>query len=1118
MLKVTQEERSGRGRGRSTSGGYRGRGRGRPSPAYKAAIECFKCHKKGHFQYECPDSEGRANFAELEHEDELLLMAYVEEKKATREEIWFLDSGCSNHMSGNKEWFTDLNEDFKQTVKLGNDSRIAVTGIGSVRLCVNDIVQVITNVYYIPELKNNLLSIGQLQEKGLTVLIQNDTCKVFHPSRKLIMHSDMSGNRMFYFLAKMVSVLPKCMHVEADDESRLWHSRFGHLNYKGLRTLAYRGMVEGLPTVKTPQKLCTHCLVGKQHRDPIPKRNHWRATHKLQLVHSDICGPISPSSNSNKRYILSFIDDFTRKIWIYLLNQKSEALEAFKGFKTWAEKEAGTSIKCLRTDRGGEYNSKEFTEFCSTHGITRQLTAAYTPQQNGVAERKNRTIMNMVRSMLSEKQMPKEFWAEAANWSSHILNRCPTTALENMTPQEAWTGCKPRVDHFRVFGCLAHVHVPDQKRTKLDDKSKAHIFLGVSKESKAYKLFDPITKKITISRNVKFEENACWKWEQSKGEVHSDVLDWEDKNSDANKELELAEDSNSNNTGNTISQTGGNSSTTSSGGSEPNSPKGRSRRAPAWMSEYTTGEGLSEEEEEAMMITEEDPVTYNEAVKYKKWRDAMAKEIDSIEKNGTWRLTTLPSGVKAIGVKWVFKTKLNEHGTVEKHKARLVAKGYAQQYGIDYTEVFAPVARLDTIRLILATAAQNKWEVYQLDVKSAFLQGELKEEVYVQQPTGFEKKGEEEKVYKLNKALYGLKQAPRAWYSSIESYFVREGFERCASEHTLFTKEKEGGKILIVSLYVDDLIYTGNNKSICEEFKMSMMHEFDMSDLGKMSYFLGIEIIQNSKGIFMCQRKYAREVLARFGMSDSKPVGNPIVPGTRLSKDEKGTKIDSTMFKQVVGSLMYLTATRPDIMFGVSLISRYMSSPTEEHWCATKRILRYINGTIEMGILYKGESITELVAYTDSDFAGDLNDRKSTSGFVFLLAGGAVSWASKKQPVVTLSTTEAEYIAAASCACQYIWLMRLLEKLGHKGEEGSIMYCDNSSTIQLSKHPVFHGKSKHIDVKFHFLRDLVNEGTVKLKYCNTQNQIADVMTKPLKKEQFIKLREMLGLMFAIEVS
>ncbi|XP_025015733.2 uncharacterized protein LOC112536986 [Ricinus communis] len=479
--------------------------------------------------------------------------------------------------------------------------------------------------------------------------------------------------------------------------------------------------------------------------------------------------------------------------------------------------EAETSIKCLRMDRGGEYNSKEFTDFCNIHRITRQLTAAYTPQQNGV----------------------------------------------------------------------------DQRRRKLDDKSRAHIFLGVSKDSKVYRLFDPITKKITINRDVKFKEDACWTWEQSKGEMQSDALDWGDKNSNTNKELELEENSGFNNTSNTASQTEGDSSTTSSGGSELSSSEGRSRKTHAWMSENTIGEGLSKEEEEAMMmIIAEDPVTYNEAVKEKKWREAMAKEIDSIEKTGTWRLTTLPKGVKAIGVKWIFKTKLNEHG-----------------------------------------------------------------------------------------------DAPQAWYSRIGSYFIKKGFERCASEHTLFTKEKDGGKFLIVSLYVDDLIYTRNNKGMCEEFKISMMHEFDMSDLGRMRYFLGVEVIQNSKGIFMCQRKYAREVLARFGMFDSKSVGNPIVPGTRLSKDEKGTKIDSTMFKQVVGSLMYLTVTRPDIMFGVSLIIRYMSSPTKEHWCIAKRILRYINGTIEMGILYRGGSIIDLVAYTDNDFAGHLNDKKSTSRFVFLLAG-----------------------------------------------------------------------------------------------------------------------------------
>lgn len=320
------------------------------------------------------------------------------------------------------------------------------------------------------------------------------------------------------------------------------------------------------------------------------------------------------------------------------------------------------------------------------------------------------------------------------------------------------------------------------------------------------------------------------------------------------------------------------------------------------MSDYVTGAGsLEEDESNTMMLMikgETDPYSFTEANKSNEWREAMVTEMKSIEKNKTWELTDLPEGVKPIGVKWVYKTKLDESGEVQKLKTRLVAKGYAQRYGIDYTEVFAHVARLDTVRVILGLAAQCEWEVFQLDVKSAFLHGELKEEVFVEQPDGFVKKGEEDKVYKLKKALYGLKQAPRAWYTKIEAYFAREGFEKCTSEHTLFTKS-EGGNILIVSLYVDDLIFTGNNRSMCDEFKKSMMLKFDMFDLGRMRYFLGVEVIQNENGIFICQRRYAREVLARFGMENSNPVKNPIVPGTTLSKDEAGEDVDVTLLKQV---------------------------------------------------------------------------------------------------------------------------------------------------------------------------------------------------------------------------
>lgn len=323
--------------------------------------------------------------------------------------------------------------------------------------------------------------------------------------------------------------------------------------------------------------------------------------------------------------------------------------------------------------------------------------------------------------------------------------------------------------------------------------------------------------------------------------------------------------------------------------------------------------------------------------------------------------------------------------------------------------------------------------------------------------------------------MYGLKQAPRAWYSRIEAYFIKEGFEKCYCEHTLFVKSGDKGKLLIVSLYVDDLIFIGNDEDMFKRFKESMKKEFDMTNLGKMRYFLGVEVVQNSDGIFIGQRKYAREVLERFGMKQSNSVYNPIVPGCKLSKDGSGAGIDATMYKQMVGSLMYLTATRPDLMYSVCLISRYMEKPTKMHLQAVKRIYRYLKGTVELGIRYRRCGEGSLVAFADSDYAGDVDDRKSTSGYLFMLEIGAVSWSSKKQPVVTLSTIEAEFIAAASCACQGVWLRRILEKLGHVQGISTTIYCDNSSAIKLSKNPALHGRSKHIDVRFHFLRNLTRD-------------------------------------------
>ena len=597
------------------------------------------------------------------------------------------------------------------------------------------------------------------------------------------------------------------------------------------------------------------------------------------------------------------------------------------------------------------------------------------------------------------------------------MNRNPSKALDDITPEEKWSKQKPSVSHLRVFGSIAYALVPYERRIKLDEKSNKSVLFGVSKESKAYRLYNPATKKIVISRDVHFDENKSWDWE---GKQEEKELSWDDSESEQIEEENVVAEGETH-AGEEENRVEEEAQLIPAATVPVREGSKRTVRRPVWFKDFDTRDACFLVEEDgreilAMFITSPDPDCFEEAEQQEVWRSVMEKEIASIEENNTWELVDMSEGVKVIGVKWVFKPKLNENGEVDKFKARLVVKGYHQKEGIHFHEVFAPVARWDTIRVILGIAVEKGWNVFQLDVKSAFLHGELMEEVFVEQPKGFEVTYKSDKVYKLRKALYGLKQAPRAWYSRIEGFFLQNGFEKYYCEHTLFVK-KEEERCLIVSLYVDDLIYTRNSTEMFEEFKSSMMNEFPMTDLGKMRYFLGVEVVQDKKVIFITQRKYAEEILKEYEMEECNPVMNPMVPGQKLTKAGAGEEVNPTTFKQLVGSLRYLIATRPDLIYLVNLVSRYMESPNEQHMVAEKRILTYIQGTRDFGIQYKYGGEQTLVGYVDSDYAGDVDDCKSTSGYDFMLGGGAVSWVSKKQPIVTLSTTEAEFVSAAYGAC-----------------------------------------------------------------------------------------------------
>jgi hypothetical protein len=525
----------------------------------------------------------------------------------------------------------------------------------------------------------------------------------------------------------------------------------------------------------------------------------------------------------------------------------------------------------------------------------------------------------------------------------------------------------------------------------------------------------------------------------------------------------------------------------------------------------TPGLAARDLEERLLLASDAEPTSLEEALRHECWRHAMLDEMTSIEASGTWELVDSPPHVKPIGLKWVYKTKKDASGIVTKHKARLVAKGYVQRQGIDFDEVFAPVARLESVRLLLAHAACEGWAVHHMNVKSAFLNGVIQKEVYVEQPPGFILRGHEQKVLRLNKALYGLRQAPRAWYSKLDESLIGLGFKRSESEHAVYLRGS-GAHRLVVGVYVDDLIIAGGHQIDIDVFKAEMQSTFKMSDLGLLRYYLGLEVTQSEAGITVCQSAYAAKILETAGLTGCKPSCTPMEPRLKLSKLSSSPAVDPTHYRSIVGSLRYLVNLRPDLAYSVGYVSRFMEGPTTEHLAVVKRVLRYIAGTLGHGCHYQRRKKEQavLVGYSDSDLAGDIDTRRSTTGVLFFLDNNVITWQSQKQKVVALSSCEAEYMAATTAACQGIWLARLIAEL--RGDEvgATKLNIDNQSAIALSKNPVFHDRSKHIDVRYHFIRECVDDNRVKIDSVGTAEQLADILTKALARERFCELRSRIG--------
>ncbi|GJZ42236.1 putative ribonuclease H-like domain-containing protein [Tanacetum coccineum] len=512
----------------------------------------------------------------------------------------------------------------------------------------------------------------------------------------------------------------------------------------------------------------------------------------------------------------------------------------------------------------------------------------------------------------------------------------------------------------------------------------------------------------------------------------------------------------------------------------------------------------------ACFLSQEEPKNISQALQDESWVEAMQEELLQFKLQKVWILVDLPSGKKAIGTKWVFKNKRDERSIVVKNKARLVAQGFRQEEGIDYDEVFAPVARIEAIRLFLAFASYMGFTVYQMDVKSAFLYGTIEEEVYVHQPPGFVDPAHPNKVYKVIKALYGLHQAPRAWYETLSSFLMENGFRRGTIDKTLFIK-KNKSDIMLVQVYVDDIIFGSTKKSMCTEFEDCMHKRFQMSSMGELTFFLGLQVKQQPDGIFISQDKYVADILKKFDFWSIRTATTPIESNKPLVKDEDGEDVDVHVYRSMIGSLMYLTASRPDIMFAVCACARFQVTPKASHLNAVKRIFRYLKHQPKLGLWYPRDSPFELEAFSDSDYGGASLDRKSTTGGCQFLGRRLISWQCKKQTIVANSTTEAEYVAAANCCGQVLWIQNQMMDYGFNFMNTRI-HIDNESTISVIKNPVAHSRTKHIEIRFHFIRDCYEKRLIEVIKIHTDSNVADLLTKGFDVTRFNFLVVSIGML------
>ncbi|CAI5936643.1 unnamed protein product [Closterium sp. NIES-65] len=976
---------------------------------------------------------------------------------------------------------------------------------------------------------------------------------------------DSDGGLLGHGGAELPSVTPSTGETD-------WltaHCRFGHVALPQLQQLFKEERVKGLMIKGEPKEVgsCETCLTSKFSRFPFHSVEG-KSSDPVELVHVDLVGPMKVKGDGGALYSMTMVDDNTRLTWSFPLAKKSDAARII--IEEWlplVERESGKRVKAIRSDRGGEFLGAEFRSWLKRHGIKQQLTTAYTPQSNGVAERANQTIMEGGRTMLVDSGLPLRFWPLAIRHATVIKNRVLThVGGQHWVPMEKWRGKKPLVDMLRVFGCMGLVHVPKENCDKLQAAAMWAVHLGLAQGGKGWLMWDPKANTIFTTRDAKFMEGLMFKEWLERGrskvtiplgivvgtndpllipielssssevtEVSHDLGGAEGEATEVEGVLQQEEAPVAErwDAGEEVQQPTSSPSLPSRrttqgkrgavrGGVKEGAAKERPKRA-AHPRDFLKYERLGgpkallvqgEEDDEEKGAEGEmeqiccfgvnlphEPASMEEALAgddLEAWLASREDEFQSLMENGTWTLTNLPPGRKALDCTWILRVKTDAEGKLERRKTRLVIKGFQQREGVDFKEVFAPVAKAPTLWVLLAAAAVCGWKVKQMDVKTA---------------------------------------SSMAWLMEVLEAL---GFKVSGCDESLFMTEGEEEKVFLL-VYVDDILLFSPSLERIKEVQGKLKETFQCKALGPVGYYLGLHVERDEvKGwLRLHQHKYLAAMGKWYGLEEGRNVKTPLPSGFQLHLDEEEGEVlepeFQRRFRSMVGSLMYASVnTRLDISFAVSQLARVVSRPLQEHLDAAERLVRYCMATSRVGLQYsvhgqlKQKGVEEvstktgaparrghlyLSCFTDATWASAISDATSHGGYVCCVGGSPVSWKSKKQGEIAHSSTESEYMALFHGVKEVIWMRRLLEELGQEQEGPTPVFCDSQGAIAMARNAVLHGLNKHMHIKWHWVRKEVKKGTVSLHYINTTKQPADFFMKRLAEHQHWTCATLCGMSF-----